>query len=686
MSYEISYTDSVNKGTITLSDNTLNSETSLSLPGRFTTAYGQAISENFLHLLENFASSTAPQRPVEGQLWYDTATGVDQLKLYDGTVWQAAAGLKKASSEPAVANSSAGDLWVNTGSQQLYLFTGSTWVLVGPEFTDGLLTGTKSDVLVGTDNLSYSVLSVKVKDKTAFIISDREFIPKTAIAGFTTGIKAGMNVSSAALFGSETLKYYGTSEKADALVIGSKVVPAANFIRTDETSISNFDLKLKNNDGLIIGTGGQLALQVDGEQGVIQHNTSGSNIDFRLRNGPTTTTVLRIDATGKMGVNNSAPEQELDVSGNIKVSPRTGVAGSGYIDVTSTIDSTSISTGSIKSTGGLGVALNAYIGGTVDVAGDLITTDVEPDTASTRNIGTLVNKYDAIYANTFYGNIQGNVSGTVSGRAGSADKLASATTFAVTGDVTASSFEFDGQTGGSTKTFSMSIANTFISNKNVTYTAENSDEVLLNRPTGSTGVFRITKANLLKSVPLTPIGTMSMFGGSTAPLGWLFCDGSEIRKSDYNDLWLQIGFNFKDSSLISDSGVNFFALPDMRGRFALGLDAMGGSSANRVTDVAADSIGGTGGTQNTSLQLENLPEHEHDMEGDSGTQYYATRVGTGTPTDTGAIQLSITSGTQGTHGLASSGGIKTTSTLGTPMNTIDPYLAINYIMYTGVTT
>ena len=686
MAYAISYTDSVNKGTITVSDSTLNTETSLSLPGRYTTAYGQAISENFLHLLENFASSTAPQRPVEGQLWYDTSTGVDQLKLYDGTIWQAAAGLKKANSEPAVANSSAGDLWVNTGAQQLYLFTGSTWILVGPEFTDGLLTGTKSEVLVGTDNLSYSVLSIKIQDKTAFIISDRAFTPKTAIAGFTTGINAGMNVSSAALFGTETLKYYGTAEKADALVVGTTTVPAANFVRTDQTSISNFDLKIKNNDGIIIGAGGQLTLQVDGEQGVIQHNTSGSNIDFRLRSGTSTPTVMRIDASGKVGINNSAPEQDLDVSGNAKIGPKSGVAGSGFLNITSTINSTSIGTGSLITAGGVGIAQNAWIGGDVDIGGLLQTGNVVPDASSSRNIGTISNKYDGIYANTFYGNIQGNVSGTVSGRAGSADKLASATTFAVTGDVSAASFEFDGSTGGSTKTFNMSVSNTFISNKTVTYDALNSDELLLNRPTGDTGVFRITKNNFLKTVPITPVGTMVMYGGTTAPLGWLFCDGSEIRKSDYNDLWLAIGFNFKDSSLIQDSGVNFFAVPDMRGRFPLGLDAMGGSSANRVTDVAADSIGGTGGTQNTTLNVENLPEHEHDMEGDSGTQYYATRVGTGTPTDSGAIQLSITSGTQGTQGLASSGGIKTTTSLGTPMNTIDPYLAVNYIIYSGVTT
>lgn len=686
MAYEINYTDTVNKGTIVVEDNTLNNETSLILPGRFVTSYGQAVAENFLHLLENFASTSAPDRPVEGQLWYDNTDGVDQLKVYDGTNWVASGGLKKAGAEPDVANSSAGDLWVNTESQQLYLFTGSTWVLVGPDFSDGLLTGAQSQEIIGSNNNTYSVLTIKIEDKPAIIISAQSFIPKTAIPGFRTGINAGMNISSEALVGSETLRYYGTSEKAENIIINGQVIPAGNLLRGDATSTTNFDLKVKNNEGVIVGTGGQLSIKVDGEAGVIQHNTSGSNIDFRLRNGSLTPTVLRLDAAGLVGINNSAPEEDLDVLGNVKVGPKAGDAESGTLTVTSTINSTSIGTGAIVTSGGVGIARDLSVGGDVDVEGLLITGNVIPDENVSRNIGSTTNRYDQIYSNTFFGNLQGNVSGTVSGRAGSADRLASATTFAVGGDVENNSFEFDGQTGGSTKSFDVRISNSFISNKEVIYDAGNADELLLNVTTGETGVFKITKRNFLKSIPLVPPGVMVPFGGTIAPEGWLFCDGQEVKISDYTELFQAIGYNFKDPTLLSDEGVNSFALPDMRGRMPLGLDNLGGPSANRVTDIAADAIGGNSGAETTNIELANLPEHEHDLEGESGTQYYGIRIGSGEPADDNAVTLQVEPGLGGTQGLAASGGIQKPSAdfdLGEALNVMNPYLALNFIIYTG---
>jgi microcystin-dependent protein len=690
MPYTINYTDTVNKGTITVADNTLNEETTLRFPGRGTTSYGQSVNENFLHLLENFANISAPERPVEGQLWYDSTQGVDQLKVYDGTNWVASGGLKKASAAPAVANSSAGDLWVNTESQQLYLFTGSAWVLVGPDFSDGLLTGAQSQAIVGTDDITYNVLSIKVENQPVIIISSQSFIPKVSIKGFRTGINPGMNIADEAIVGTQSLKYFGTSEKAEALVIGNTVIPASNFLRGNAASSTDYQLSIKSNDGIKLGTGGQLSLTIDENTGVIQHNTAGSSIDIRMRSGNLTPTVVSINSDGNVGFNNSAPEESIDVNGNIKISPKTGEAETGVLKLTSTANTTSILTGTIVTAGGVGISQNLVVGGDIlmkgngDYAnGSLQTGNIRPDQNSARNIGTSTNKYDQIHATTFFGNIQGNVSGTVSGRAGSSDRLASATTFALSGDVVPSSFEFDGQTGGSTKTFAVSIADSFISNKEITYDAGNADELLLNVTTGTTGVRRITKRNFLKTIPLVPPGAMMPFGGEEAPTGWLLCDGQEINKSDYNALWLAISHNFKDASLVSDNGVSKFTLPDFRGRFALGLDNMGGPSANRVTSVAADAIGGNAGIESTTLTTDNLPEHEHDLEGASGTQFYGIRVGAGAPVDDNAIELPIEPGLGGTQGIASSGGIKTEATLGTPLNVMNPFLAVNYIIYTG---
>jgi len=683
MAYEVSYTDSVNKGVIIVEDSSLNTETTLALPGRGSTAYGQAVAENFLHLLENFANTNPPARPVEGQLWYDNTDGVNQLKVYDGTTWVASGGLKKAAAQPAVANSIAGDLWVNTESQQLYLFTGSAWVLVGPSFSDGLLTGVQAEAVVGTDNVTYNVLVIKIEDTPAAIISSQAFVPKSTIVGFRSGIQAGFNIATTALVGSQDLKYYGIAEKAENLIVSGDVVAASNFLRGDAASTTNYQLKVKTNEGLQVGSGGQINIKIAGESGVIQHNTPGANIDFVLRDGNISNTVMRIDSTQKVGINNTAPEEDLDVVGNVQISSKSTDSTTGVLKVTSTIQSADTGTGSLIVSGGAGIGLNLNVGGDTEVAGILTTANITPDSNSLRNIGNPTNKYDQVYATTFFGNLQGNVSGTVTGRAGSADRLASATTFAVTGDVENNSFAFDGQTGGSTKTFDLTIRNSFVSNKDVIYDVDNADEILVNKVIGDSGLFRVTKRNFLKSIPLIPAGSILPYGGQDAPIGWLLCDGSEVKKSDYTLLWQAIGFNFRDASLISDSGVNYFALPDMRGRFALGADNMGGPSANRVTSSAADAIGNGSGEEIKTIGILNLPEHEHDLEGESGTQYYGIRAGAGEPLDAAAITLPIEPGLGGTQGLASSGGIKTDATLGTPLDVMNPYLVVNYIIYTG---
>ena len=56
----MAYTINRNGGTITVVDDTLNEQTSLRLVGKDYIGYGEAIAQNSISLLENFASETAP--------------------------------------------------------------------------------------------------------------------------------------------------------------------------------------------------------------------------------------------------------------------------------------------------------------------------------------------------------------------------------------------------------------------------------------------------------------------------------------------------------------------------------------------------------------------------------------------------------------------------------------------------
>ena len=697
MAYEVRYTDEANKGTIVVEDNTLNTDTSIQIPGRFYTGYGQAIAENLLHLLENFAAPTAPSKPVEGQLWYDNSEGVDQLKIYDGTSWLSASGLKKSDREPIASISNAGDLWVDTDNQQLFLYTGAQWILVGPSFSDGLLTGATPLTVIGQDNEEYTILKIDVANTTVAIISDDEFFLKSTIPGFGTGIKKGFNLSNL----DDAYTFVGTADSAAAVKVtndptsGNAIVSANELLRADAPSTTNFQLRVKNNNGVLIGSGGELSVAVAGSTGVIQHTAEGSSLDIRVKDGQTVKTPIRIESNTNVGINNLAPDESLDVIGNIQVSPTSLDPATGRIIVNNTSNSTDIDEGSIVTLGGIGVARNAYIGGDVNIDGVLQTGNVIPDGNSTRNIGSSLQKYDQIHANSFFGRLTGDVTGTVSGRAGSAERLTTATTFEMTGDVTATSFAFDGKSGDSTKVFTTTVSDGFVASKEVLTTSQLSDEIIIRKTQLAPGediqqplgLYRISKLNFLNSLPTIPVASILPFGGVSEPDGWLICDGRIVLQTQFPLLFSAVQYAFLDAESLNDAGFDpdsFFAIPDMRGRFPLGLDNMGDTAAaGRVTSTGATELGNSLGSEDAVLDISNLPEHEHDLRGDSGAQYYAIRDNSGAVQDGEAIVYDAPTGAQAGQAYPSSGGIKTTQTLATPLDIMNPYLALNYIIYTG---
>jgi microcystin-dependent protein len=677
MAYQINFTDSVNNVPLIVEDNQVNEETSLNFPGRNTTAYGQIIGENFLKLLENFSNGEPPINPIQGQLWYDNNPGVNQLKIYDGTTWSAAGGLKKAAIEPEVANSIIGDLWVNTDTQQLYLFSGSGWILVGPRFSSGARTGVEAETIVDTTNNPRSVVTNFVEGERLAIISTNDFTPKSTIPGFSS-IKSGVNLNS------NYNNYFGTSEKSQALIVGSSIVPAANFLRSDVTSNTDFPINIKNSGGLSIGEDSQTTLSLDGESGVLFHKTSGSNLDIRVNDNGSIRTVIRIDSSARVGINNLSPQESLDVIGNAIVSGTLRVNSSLTVAEETTLNSSLTVIGGVTSSSTITAGAN-----------------ILPVSGTSTNIGSPSLPINRIWANRFDGNYYGNVFGNIttsSGTAQAASRLASVTVFKFDGDIQSQDIEFDGQSGGLTKTFNTTLSETFIKDKPEVSDIQGIDEFVVSR--GINGLRKITKTNLWNYISRTPIGTIVAFAGTIAPTGWLICDGSEVLVAAYTDLFNVIGYTYGDPTVLL--GLGTFKLPDLRGRIPLGMDNMtggyvvpskldpnvsittGGGSANRVTDSAADNLGLSGGSEGKIISVDNLPDHEHDMRGNAGNQYYAFRNISGAPPDTDAISGQGSLAADLGQYLPTSGGVKSDNPVGQPMNVMNPYLSINYIIFTGL--
>lgn len=686
MPYIVNFTDRENKLPITVFDITSNTDTSLTFPGRNVSGYGQTIAENFLSLLENFAKSTAPINPIEGQLWYDTSEG--NLKLWDSNNWKAAGSVQKGTVQPIEDESRVGELWVDTANQQLYLFSGSRWILVGPTFSSGLRSGPIVDSVFDSDNIARTILIFYVEDIPVIIFSKDSFTPKLPIDGFIT-IKSGLNITSLDVgVGGFDTKIWGTAESAESLVVSGANIPSSKFLRTDVVNTVDFGLNIRNNSGVTIGSDGNFNLSSSTTAAKIYNSDQGSSIDLQVNRGGTPYTTLRI-LENRVGINVAAPNEALEVSGNAVVT--------GSIILTSTTASTNLNNGTFRTAGGVAISKNLLVGDGIDVTGSANLQNVTPKINNQYDLGSELKRWNVVRAKTVIADsIVGVLDGNISGNASTATNLKSSTTFKMEGDVTAESFQFDGQVGGLTKTFTTTLTANIISAKPspVPNVSQDNDTVLVFR--SGTGLIKETR-NVFVGDLGVPIGAILPYAGSEAPDGYLLCDGSEVEKAKYSKLFDIIGTSYNGTTPLA--GVNTYRLPDLRGRFPLGKDNMdngmqvpnstggfvdaGGGNADRVPGTEADILGSGSGSSQTTLSTSNLPNHEHNMQGSTGQQYYAFRRDTAVPTDSGAfLGFGPTALNEGQY-LPSSGGIKTAGSLGTPITVMNPFLTLNYIIRSG---
>lgn len=701
MPYNVKYTDKENKTPITVFDNTSNTDTSLTFPGRNVSGYGQVIAENFLALLENFASSTAPVNPTEGQLWFNTDPAVSSLLLWDGSSWKAASGVQKSLVQPGTEQSKVGELWVDTINQQLFVFSGTDWILVGPNFSSGLRSGLVAEKIKDSTDADRVILSVYVEDKPIIIISKDSFTPKLIIPQFPI-IRAGINIASPSTSSSyETDVYqggllpklYGTALSADGLTVNGQKVDSTKFLRSDTLNILDTPLSIRTDSGLTVGANSSLTISTSATSAKIYNSSQGSSLDLQLTVDGVASTILRI-IDGKIGINNLSPTESLDVIGNIKTS--------GKVIITDTSLTTTLNSGALQVAGGISIAKNAIINSSLTVNSQSYLRDVVPQVTDESNIGAITRRWNTIFAKTLVvDEIEGKLVGSISGNAGTATSLVQATTFSLVGDISAPSFSFNGISGGLTKTFNTSISPTFITSKQDVkdlalpqkpYSLSD-DYVLVYRPSNS-GLVKASRDMFVGDLGL-PIGAIVPYAGTTIPLGFLLCDGSELFISQYPTLYQYIGTTYNGTAPLN--GVNTFRLPDLRGRFALGRDNMdnglqistvsgnvdaGGGNADRVPGVDADTIGGNGGNVEYTLAVSSLPNHEHNMIGSSGQQYYGVRSDTSVPLDSGAFLGVGGTTVNKTQYLPSSGRVKSSIT-GQPYPVTNPFLTINYLIRTG---
>lgn len=188
MSYIINKTDG-SRLTEIIDGNIDQQATDLTLIGKSASAYGEYINENLIYLLENFANTTQPKQPIQGQLWYDTVEG--RLKVYDNqSGFKLTGGTLISKTIPS--SIAQGDIWIDTSRKQLYFNDGESTILAGP--LDPSITGLNVIAVRDIYGVTQNVLVLTVATQVFGIISTSAFTPDPDILGYTTPIKVGLNL------------------------------------------------------------------------------------------------------------------------------------------------------------------------------------------------------------------------------------------------------------------------------------------------------------------------------------------------------------------------------------------------------------------------------------------------------------------------------------------------------------
>jgi hypothetical protein len=286
MAYQINLTNGTAFATI--ADGTLNTSSSMVLVGKNYPGYGAFLDTNFIHLLENAANSTAPAAPLTGQLWFNTTSKI--IQVWSGVTWKSLGGATASSSAPS--NNNVGDLWFDTVNQQLNVYTGNAFILVGPQFTSATgITGAIPTTLTDTFGGTHTVVQLTTANSVVAIVSkDSTFTPSgVGIPGFAN-VRPGITLANS--ISGVTQQFHGIANNSQQL----NGLSSSDFVRNSGvTQTMSVGLNIANDTGLSVGTNNDLRMSVSTGAVTIQNQTQDANITFRVNRGGVATTVLTLD-------------------------------------------------------------------------------------------------------------------------------------------------------------------------------------------------------------------------------------------------------------------------------------------------------------------------------------------------------------------------------------------------------
>ena len=309
MSYTLNKTD----GTVLteLIDGTLDSSTTdLTLIGRNSIGFGEAVNENFIKLLENFANADAPELPINGQLWYDTVES--RLKVFDNNIWKSAGGPSIRTDAPLGVVE--GDLWYDEANKQLKIYDGEGFRIVGPTYSANYgQTEHIGDYIRDVQGRNLGVIKLYIGSTFVGVYAGEEFLIDDSrylnIDGFDLNLNGRKIVRKGFNPLSDDFKWHGSALNADSL----NGINAENFVRTDITSTIDASLKIRGGDGLTFAASYKMFPEANSDF-VLRNLVNNRDLKIQVNSIGTLTDAVVVKSTDKrVGIFNSSPQAQLHV-------------------------------------------------------------------------------------------------------------------------------------------------------------------------------------------------------------------------------------------------------------------------------------------------------------------------------------------------------------------------------------